>query len=301
MRTRFLLFFTLIFALITSCQLKTKSKDSTSYQDSIIPETYISCLDTILVENSGIIIWNDHFWTFNDSGGKNEIYCLDFKTGKILFTVQISNAMNIDWEDIAQDKKYLYIAETGNNAGARHDQKIYRVRKKDITSNPFQSVIADSISFQFAEQVDFTPTLRQTRYDCEALFAFNNSLFVFTKDWSKNITKVYSFPAKVGNYEVLPIDSFNVNGLITGADILPNGKFVLIGYRNFRSLLWTFQKTKSKFFSNPRFIDLGMLENAQTEGVCFSSAGDLFFSCEQTGNYNQQIWKIGKKQLNDSK
>jgi hypothetical protein len=301
MRLSYFLLFAIILVLLTSCKLKTSSIDSASNQDSIVPETYITCLDTILVENSGLILWNDHFWTFNDSGGKNEIYGLDFKTGKVLFTVQIANATNIDWEDIAQDKKYLYIAETGNNAGARHDQKIYRVRKKDITSNPFQSVFADSITFHFADQVDFTPSFRLTRYDCECLIFFNDSLFVFTKDWLRFSTKVYGFPAKCGEYSVFPIDSFNVNGLITGADILPSGKFALIGYKNFHSLMWIFQKTRSEFFSNPRFLNLEMLENAQTEGVCFSSTGDLFFSCEQTGNYNQQIWKIGEKQLNYSK
>jgi hypothetical protein len=130
---------------------------------------------------------------------------------------------------------------------------------------------------------------------------YNDSFFVFTKDWVKNITKVYGLPTKPGDYIVSPIDSFNVNGLITGADILPNGKFALVGYLNFRSFIWTFHKTRSEFFSDPRFIDLGMLVNAQTEGICFTAEEDLFFSCEKTENYNQQIWKIGKKQLNYSK
>jgi hypothetical protein len=301
MRPNILLFFVFILFSITSCKLKSSSNNTASNQDSIVPETYIHLPDTILKENSGLILWNNHFWTFNDSGGKNEIYGLDFNAGKILITIQISNAKNIDWEDIAQDKNFIYIAETGNNLGTRHDQKIYKVRKKDINSNPIQEVKADSISFQFADQVNFTPSYHQTEYDCEALIIYHDSIFVFTKDWLRFITKVYGLPIKKGDYTVFPRDSFNVNGLITGADILPNGKFVLIGYKNFHSLMWTFQKTRTKFFSNPRFIDLGMLENAQTEGVCFSTTGDLFFSCEQTVNYSQQIWKIGKNKLKFSK
>lgn len=30
----------------------------------------------------------------------------------------------MDWEDIAQDNEYIYIAETGNNLGMRTDLKI---------------------------------------------------------------------------------------------------------------------------------------------------------------------------------
>jgi hypothetical protein len=296
-------FFTiaLILTLFCSCKPNTNKRNSVSGLDSIVPETYIKSLDSVIVEISGLLLWDNHFWTFNDSGGKNEIYGLDFINGKILFTIQLTNAKNIDWEDIAQDEKYIYIAESGNNAGVRHDLKILRIKKKDITSYPFQSVMADSISFRFADQKDFTPVFRQTPYDCEALMVYNDSCFVFTKDWIRNITKVYGFPSEIGNYSPFPIDSFNANGLITGADILPNGKYALIGYKNFRSFFWTFRKTKSNFFSNPRFIDLGMLVNAQTEGICFTSEGDLFFSCERTENYNQQIWKIGKKQLNSLK
>jgi hypothetical protein len=293
-----ILYFLLFFAcLLFSCNYRERNSKNGIENKSFSPENYIGILDSTLLENSGLLLWNNHFWTFNDSGGKNEIYGLDFNTGKILYTIQIKNSTNVDWEDIAQDKNFIYIAETGNNFGSRHDLKIYRIRKKDINSNPFQEITADSISFSFADQLDFTPFFQKTHFDCEALMVINDSLFVFTKDWSQNITKIYGFPSRPNFYNVFPIDSFNVKGLITGADILPNGKYALIGYKNFHSFIWTFQKSKSGFFSNPRFIDLGILENAQTEGVCFSSNGDLFFSCELTGNYHPQIWKIGKNQL----
>jgi hypothetical protein len=250
-----------------------------------------------VIENSGLLLWDDRFWTFNDSGGKNELYGLDKQTGAVINTIQLSNVNNVDWEDIAQDKKYIFIAETGNNAGARHDLKIYRIKKKEITKNRVQTVTADSILFNFADQTDFTPAFRNTRWDCEALMFYNDSLYLFTKDWLTSITKVYGFPAKEGDYSEMPIDSFNVNGLITGADILHNGKFALIGYKDFHSFAWLFEKKKGTFFSNPRFIDLGVLENAQTEGICFSNHNDIFISCEQTVNYPQQIWKISKEKL----
>jgi hypothetical protein len=279
-----------VISLFFSCIAKKNS-------EKIIPETYIRLLDSSVIENSGLLLWDDRFWTFNDSGGKNELYGLDKQTGAVINTIQLSNVNNVDWEDIAQDKKHIYIAETGNNAGARHDLKIYRIKKKEITNNPVQSVSADSILFSFADQTDFTPAFRKTKWDCEAMMFYDDSLYLFTKDWLTSITKVYGFPAKEGQYSEMPIDSFNVNGLITGADILHNGKFALIGYKDFHSFAWLFEKKKSTFFSNPCFIDLGVLENAQTEGICFSNHNDIFISCEQTVNYPQQIWKIPKEKL----
>jgi hypothetical protein len=33
----------------------------------------------------------------------------------VLRTVAITNATNVDWEDIAQDASYIYIGDIGNN------------------------------------------------------------------------------------------------------------------------------------------------------------------------------------------
>lgn len=296
MQIKYALLFVLI-PLLIACNSKKSNNNTITVSKTILPEKYIGPLDTILNESSGLIIWNNHFWSFNDSGGKNELYGVGPKSGTVRVTLVLTNARNIDWEDIAQDKNYIYVAETGNNAGTRHNFSIYRIPKKMITNELNQSIEVDSIIFHFADQKDFTPAFRKTPYDCEALICYHDSLYVFTKDWINFKTKVYGFPAKIGNYYAFPIDSFNTNGLITGADILPDGRFALIGYQNYHTFAWLFEKKKFNFFSNPRFIDMSMLENAQTEGICFSKTEDLYISCEQTLNYPQQIWKISKGNL----
>lgn len=296
MNKKIILLLFIALPVLIACHSKKHKTHSKNNSESFIPHSYIKELDSSLHESSGLLIWKNLFWTFNDSGGKNELYGLDFKTGKILITLQIANARNVDWEDIAQDKRFIYISETGNNGGDRNDLKVYRIRKKEISKEKDQTIFADSIQFRFADQTDFTPAFRHTRYDCEALISFNDSLFVFTKDWKEDITKAYGFPAVPGNYAVMPIDSFNCNGLITGADILPTGDYALIGYKNYHSFIWRFNKEQNNFFGYPEFIDLGMLEDAQTEGICFSRRREIFICCEQTEHYKQQIWKIVKKQ-----
>jgi hypothetical protein len=290
MKLKRFLFFTILFFLFCSCNLFSRKKNAG--ESFVYPESYLAMLDSGIRENSGIIYWNNFIWTFNDSGGKNELYALDPKTGMITMTIVLSNASNTDWEDIAQNDEYIFIAETGNNAGTRTDLHILRIKKAAITNEPLQEVEAEQIFFNFADQSDFNPLFRQNPYDCEALFEWNDSLYVFTKDWVTFKTKAYVMPNVPGNYHLLPIDSFDVKGLITGVDINASGDIAMVGYQDFQSFVWMFEMKGQNIFHNPRWIDLGMLENAQTEGICFIPSGELLISCEQTISHMQQIWKI---------
>lgn len=285
--------FLLLFVFMISCRGNRNNKSMVSVSDITFPETYIEALDDVLAENSGIILWNNLLWTHNDSGGENQLYGFNKKTGEVEVTIEIANVENIDWEDIAQDDEYIYIAETGNNLGIRTDLKILMLKKSEITREVFQTLSAEIIEFSYASQTDFSLRNLSNPYDCEALIAFNDTLFLFSKDWVTNTTKVFHLPPVPGSYVLEPIDSFDVKGLITGADITADGQLALVGYLDFRSFAWVFQKTGKSFFGNPRYIDLSMLKNAQTEGICFDTDGSLLISCEQTISHPQKMWRIG--------
>ena len=289
-----ILFILLFLVVLSSCKLKHKKKNDHMKSNSVI-ESYIPTLDSTLRENSGIIYWHHLLWTFNDSGGKNELYGLDAKTGELKKIIHLSNATNTDWEDIAQNDKYIFVAETGNNAGTRIDLQILRLKKSEINKKAEQHLEVEKIFFAFADQDRFEPFFRHNSYDCEALMEWNDSLYVFTKDWVNFKTKAYVMPNVPGSYNLSPIDSFDVKGLITAVDINPKGEIAMLGYQDFKSFVWLFNKTNSTLFDNPRFIDLSFMHNAQTEGICFTPRGDLLISCEQTIAYPQQIWKIEKR------
>ena len=286
------LIFSFILFIGASCKIKPKQEQAELTKETIFPETLITQLDSSLNEDSGIIYWNNLIWTFNDSGGKNQVYGCDPLSGKIKITLQFLNAWNTDWEDIAQDEKNIYIAETGNNFGGRKDLQIYILRKNDVTDQAYQEVNVDRIAYRYADQIHFGKGLKKHNFDCEALFAFNDSLYIFTKDWVDFKTRAYAMPAIPGDYILLPVDSFDVKGLITGADINESGKIALMGYQDYRSFAWTFQKTGKHLFNQPQYINLSMLVNAQTEGICFDPKGDLLFSCEKTDSYPQMVWVI---------
>ncbi|MEO8773887.1 MAG: T9SS C-terminal target domain-containing protein [Gelidibacter sp.] len=171
-----------------------------------------------LDETSGLLFYNNSIITHTDSGGKAELYEINARTGAITKTVRITNASNIDWEDIAQDSSYIYIGDIGNNSGNRTDLKIYKISKHDFnTTNG--NVTAEIISYSYADQLDFSRRPNNTNWDAEALIYYGNQLLVFTKNWLDNKTNVYSIPKNSGTHSAVLVCSYNTNGLITGADI----------------------------------------------------------------------------------
>lgn len=182
-----------------------------------------------LDETSGLLYYNNNVITFNDIDGEPELYEIDLNTGAITRTVTITNASNIDWEDIAQDDDYIYIGDFGNNNGDRLDLKIYKISKLDYDSNDDMAT-ADVINFTYSDQTDFSVNAL-TNFDAESLISYGNNLIVFSKNWGDNQVKAYSFPKTVGTHSAILESSFNSNGMITGADISADEKIIfLTGY-----------------------------------------------------------------------
>jgi len=262
----------------------TVNDGSCTYNDVSIKPSFNANLDTKLNETSGLLWWNNQVWTHNDSGGEPALFAVDAATGKITKKVTVSNATNIDWEDIAQDNTYIYIGDIGNNAnGNRRDLKIYKVRKSDVSTKA--TVKASIINFSYDDQTNFTPTgSNNTNFDCEALIAYGDSLFLFSKDWIDNKTRLYKLPKKPGTYKAANIGELNVQGLITGADIIAAKKvIVLTGYNAvvtpFIYLLYDF--TGNHFFAaNKRKAGISQ-SFLQAEGICAISNTDFYMSNER--------------------
>ena len=183
-----------------------------------------------LDENSGLIFYNNNIITFNDSGGEANLYEINANTGNITRTVTITNATNVDWEDITQDASYIYIGDIGNNNGNRTDLKIYKIAKNDYNGSD-DIAVAEIISYSYADQLDFTSNPNNTNWDAEGLISYSDQLLIFSKNWVDNRVNVYSIPKTNGTYSALLESSYNTNGLITSAEISLNENIIyLIGY-----------------------------------------------------------------------
>jgi hypothetical protein len=260
---------------------------SCTYNTSSLSVSIKGSVSPILTESSGLVFTNGVLWSHNDSGNPNNIFKIDTANGAVLQTVSITNFQLIDWEDITADSNYIYVSETGNNNGTRTDLKILKIDKSQFLTNTLTAVsaTAQSINFSYSDQVSFASSSSHN-FDCESLISIGNFLYIFTKDRGDLQTRVYKLSKTPGTYTVSPYSSFNVNGLITGADYnKQTNEVALIGYmsphkNSFLYILNNF--TGDMFFSgNKRRIEIGNSANDwQTEGITYISANELFLSCE---------------------
>ncbi len=236
-------------------------------------------------ETSGLIFWRNSLWTHNDSGGLPMLYRIDTVDGTVEQRIRVKNATNTDWEELAADSLYIYVGDFGNNSGHRHDLVIYKIRKSDIPTTGDDAVSSEKIFFQYPDYPVYIAKRSKNNYDCEAMIAVGDSLYLFSKDWQDSRTRVYRLPKTPGNYVADLVDSFNTAGLVTAADYnRSKHKVVLLGYTRgnwapFMWLLWDF-KGHAFFSGNKRRIDMPAVTAPQTEGVTFTKGDDGFISSE---------------------
>jgi len=197
----------------------------------------ITELSSDILETSGLIYFDGKLVTHNDSGDSPNLYEINTTTGVVTRTVTISNATNVDWEDIAQDDDYIYIGDFGNNNGTRTDLMIYVISKADFNSQT--TVTADTIQFQYAEQIDFTSHPKDTDFDCEAMVVVNDSILLFTKNWVNEKTNLYKMPKVSGFYTPSISDSLDAQGTVTGATYnADKNSIFLVGYQTASPFMW---------------------------------------------------------------
>lgn len=269
---------------------KTKEFQSSLYtfQEISIPIRVITTLPSQIYESSGMIVINENeFWTHEDSGNSNHLYCLD-TTGQIIRTLKISNASNVDWEDIARDNQgRIYIADAGNNNNNRTNLVIYRIPDPaTITGN---TVNAEIIRFVFEDQTQFPPPRTNRNFDVEALIWHDDSLFMFTKNRStpfNGYSKMYVLPASPGEYTAILVDSVfvgpvNNSGRVSAADIHPvTGELVLLTPTKMVSFS---NYTGNRFFQGERIDYIFINTPGQNEGLAFVTPNRLYMTEEGSG------------------
>ena len=192
--------------------------------DFDIKETTV--LSPLIDETSGLASHGNFFYTINDSGNSNSIHKLS-RDGEILNSIGIRNSENTDWESLAQDEEFLYIADTGNNFNLRNTFIIYRVAWSELNELEAE---AELITFSYG---DYRPgSMRSHNFDAEAIAIRGEEIWLFSKNRGDGNTKLYRFPKIPGVYKTNPSQSLSVDSLVTGADIDPNtGNLLLTSTR----------------------------------------------------------------------
>ncbi len=274
-----------------------------------------------IAELSGIVKskrYADVYWAHNDSGDSARLFALNRK-GRILFPaylasyyygekpqsgkqlwpgIQVHQASNIDWEDIAVDENFIYISDMGNNGNARRDQGIYVLFEPNPLATP-QTRILKFLPVRFPDQTEYPA--KAWHYDSEGLFVFQGKLYILSKH--RKTGKISDFIPGVDLYrldtdfidqpnDLVKVDSNPTMLAATGADLSPDGKkLAVLSY----SALWVFEKpaTGDQWLSQPAHkLKLNRAVTGQAEAVCWDGDNTLLI-----GNEQRQLFQVNYSNL----
>ncbi|EWH13409.1 hypothetical protein KLA_09774 [Cellulophaga geojensis KL-A] len=240
----------------------------------------VGVLPEAVSESSGLLYFDDTLISHNDSGNAPILYQLNKKTFKVEKEIEVVNAKNIDWEDLAQDQNYIYVGDFGNYWGDREDLVVYKLSKKDIRT--LSKVTAEKIYFNYPDKKNNTRK-SSSNFDAEAMFCKNNELYILTKQWREKKTSAYKIPVKPGKCVATKVGEYNTKGLVTGATYnKQDNSVLLVGYNMF---MMPFVVEIENSSANNLFtgtvkktqLDLGFV---QMEGVTTYTDGTYYLSSE---------------------
>ena len=297
-----ILFLLSLFYTCSSPSNKVENKTTKSAETIVeaYAEPFIPELPKQLHEISGLLIYDQLFWGFNDSGGEAKL-CAFNKKGAIKRETEIDGVENIDWESITQDADNIYIGDFGNNNGYRKNLRILKLNKANFSKGAEHTIEAEKIGFEYDKQDTFGYAPISTPFDCEAMISFSNALYIFSKDWQRGTTVSYKIPKEAGKYRLTALDTFNVRGFITGADVSPDKKrLALLGYADYHTFIWLFTDfVNDDFFGGESLrIEIPNLDDAQSEGISFWGNDSLLVSCENSRGIKQQVFVVDLLKLN---
>ena len=285
------LFFGLVLLLLSP--LMAQEEGTADFSPLFLPKLKAE-LPNDVRETSGLFFHNGRLWTHNDSGGKPVLYALDTTTFEVVQKITLANAKNKDWEDVCTDGERVYVGDFGNNKGKRKNLRIYTFSLSALPDSGDATITVDSIRFCFVDQTNFVYNKHEHDFDCEAMFATEDYLYLFSKGWATGTTRMYRLPKTLGNYVAEVVNGFDSQGLITGADYdRENHVLVVVGYvkniwKPFMYLIFDFDEEGVKL-SNRRF-ELPQWAGTQTEGICFFDEGKCYVSAETSPSFSARVF-----------
>ena len=281
---------TLLF--VAACKSSDDGTGSYPTDDQLVTLTE---LDKDISESSGIAILGDSLITHNDSDGDPRLYYISQTEADVIEKIPVADAMNRDWEDLAQDAQYVYIGDFGNNSGNLRNLNIYRV---PISSIHADDATAEKTTFGFPDQIRFDYNGANHNFDCEAMVAMGDSLYLFSKNHADKQTKLYSLPKVPGTYDARLIESFDTDGKITAAALNADASILcLLGYNkqndNFQPFIWLFYDFPSADFFSGKHQRVNLPINTQTEGICHQQGNFWLITSEkESGGTNAELYRF---------
>lgn len=241
----------------------------------------VALLDESVSETSGLAWGEGAFWTHNDSGDGPRVYRLG-EQGKIVSAIELRDAVSLDWEEMAFSDRELFVFDCGNNIGHREWMQMYALSWSSLHSAQ-DRVPARLVEFRLADTEPVRAAYEHDN-DCEAAAVVDDEIWLFTKNWSNQQTRLYRLdPQGAGRQSIVSHLSLPVGGLITAADYnAQTHTLVLLGYTKSRlsprPFIWLFKVADgTPVWSNARFHWLSPA--GQWEAIAWHQ-GDLWLTRE---------------------
>ena len=256
----------------------------------------------------------DVYWVHNDTGDSARLFPIHLDGSVVLPTalvdapsvstvsaradaspgIAVTNARNVDWEEIALQDGMLYIADVGNNANARQDLGVYMVPEP----NPLNATTATALSFlpiRYPDQIAFPG--ETWHFDCESMFIDAGNLYFLTKHRRSGSLLGLTGGTKLYRLNTRFTDQPNVLQLIASSDALvlptaaalsPDGnQLAVLTYQR----LWLFARPTDGgdnwLASTARVFDLPLLRSGQAEAVTWQDADSLII-----GSENRKLFRL---------
>lgn len=195
-------------------------------------------VDPALREMSGIVASRRNpgiYWVHNDSGDTARLFALN-DAGNVRATVAVAGANAIDWEDIAigpgpdEWRPYLYIADIGDNLGARSEVEVYRVPEPEVDPD-FPVVLTAKGAVALRLRYPDGP------HDAESLIVDPDSgdLIIITKSSTGGAQPAFRAKAPIDPAAVTTLERYGavttgpaLTGAITAADLDRSGDHLIV-------------------------------------------------------------------------
>ena len=283
-------YYFLILLILFSCSTE---QEKEIYESAVVLESVV--LPKVINETSGLEILNEVFITHNDSGGEPSLYFFNLN-GEIINSIKLDKESfwqiyNIDWEDVAADEDYIFIADTGNNFGNRDNLNIIKVKTNDFS-------IDDKIDVAYKDQETFIPRPKH-KYDAEALFLIEDKIAMFSKDRSNLFTDLYLIDKESSSRQVLESKvTYDVNSLITGGDY--NEELRLLALVSYNSkgnqYIILFENFSLENLAEKKFRKIKIpIERAQIEAIKIIDNSTFWITSEDEGVGSPYMYKVRVK------
>lgn len=285
-----------------------EAAEESKIQESVLTQLGV-VQDPRLTEISGIdasYLYPDCFWVHNDSGNPAELFLIDSR-GSTKAVVRLSDAKNIDWEDIClfnyAGVPHICVADVGDNSATRKGYQLYvfaepKIEIPDQKESPVNIKISEitRLDFQYADGPR----------NCEAIAVHpkRGEFFLFQKSKQRNSQEkefgIYKLRLKK-NYKLESNVARKIgqvkDRLVTGAAISRDSRqLIFCNYVSAALMNRPPAMDWEHYLPEKKFTRLALPVQRQGEAICFSADGKSIVVASE--KVKQPIWKIALPESN---